>query len=180
MSRLGRIIALLTAACASSEESPSSAVEPSETTAATDIEAATPDVQEDTASVVSLETAPLPESGPAGEVVAVALTVRAGTSAMAGATVTVEVLAGGGSAEAATTDDNGLATLAWHLGVAPVPQRLKLSVGEVSTEVSLDATRKTPLASTTFGDVPGFLEEANLDGSTEDLVFVDDTGRQVR
>jgi len=108
----------------------------------------------------------LPETAPAGEVLTLDFKV---TGAQA---LEVNVRAGGGSAQAGPPTSDGMVTVTWTLGVVPVLQELSVFFVEGQSEVlKVRATPAAGLTSEPFGDVAGFLADANIAGSTEDLVF---------
>ncbi len=151
---------------------------PGDAAALPDEDAGPTDASGVTGEMLSLVST-LPATATAGTVLSVELELTLDGATVAGASVTAEVTAGGGAAEAAVTDAAGRATVQWTLGVVPVDQRLVLAApgsGDGSATLSLEvrAQRDAPLASEPFGDVAGFLAAAGIDASTEDLVFAGD------
>ena len=140
--------------------------------------------------VGSLSVTGVPQTAEAGTSLDLALRLQ---GADPGTVVRIEVVAGGGSVSPAlmTFDEGGSQPFTWTLGVAPVPQRIRVFVqgppdsngapngnardddGEVEAEgfYAVDATRTTTLQAKMFGDVHAMLETAKRDGSTEDLAF---------
>jgi sugar lactone lactonase YvrE len=90
--------------------------------------------------------------------------------------VSFRVELGGGGIEPATarTDAAGRASAFWTIGVAPVTNRLSVSARESSLEYETRARLDRPLRPEAFGDIPSFIAEQMLAGSTEDLAFDED------
>ncbi|PKN56110.1 MAG: hypothetical protein CVU56_17900 [Deltaproteobacteria bacterium HGW-Deltaproteobacteria-14] len=102
-------------------------------------------------------------------------TAPAGATAEAGTTLT----AGGGALDVATvtTDDAGVATVTWTVGVAPIDNRLTFEAdGGILGSATVRATMGVEPVPTAFGDVDAFLTGLDREGSTEGLAFAaDDT-----
>jgi len=128
-------------------------------------------------SVASLELVTGPEAATAAGAT-VTLTVRARDgrgAAVADVALVATLDAGGGTlgASALTTDADGLATLAWTVGVAPVANTVTVASGDVRATATTRATvaADAELAPTPFGAVDAWLTAAAREGSTEDLAF---------
>lgn len=128
-------------------------------------------------SAVLVLTNAAPAVAPAGELLSLGVDVTTAAGAAAELDLVLTVTAGGGSVATARTDAEGHATVAWTLGLVPVDQKLTVEAAGQLLEIVVRAERSTPLTSEPFGDVPGFLAAAGIDGSTEDLVFLGDTVR---
>ena len=110
--------------------------------------------------------------GAAGEALDLVAVVSTPAGPAAGLSLDVVVERGGGSAAATVvTDAAGRAGIGWTLGVAPVQNRLRATVGAGSVVAVVDAVRATPLGSDGFGGVDARLTELGVEGSTEDLAF---------
>ncbi|MEZ4468834.1 MAG: hypothetical protein R3F43_31505, partial [bacterium] len=123
-------------------------------------------------SSLGIALEPVPAEATAGAVVELAFTVTTPNGPAAGLRVEPTVEAGGGMAIGADSGPDGRGTIAWTLGVAPVRQRLRLSVGPAADTVTVEAQPPDPApTSTRFGDVPGWLMAEGVGGTTEDLAF---------
>ena len=168
------VLALLVLACGG-DDSPASPA-PADTPAV-DVTARADTAGADSAAGATILTlsADLPSAAPAGEALTVGVDLMAGATPVAGVTIESLVHAGGGQASAAVTDSAGHAEVTWTLGVVPVDQRLTLTAAEAAPlEALVRAERAAPLQSEPFGGVAGFLADAGIEASTEDLVFVGD------
>jgi len=129
---------------------------------------------------------PVPQTGIAGEAPAEAPVIEVkGAEGMVvqGVVVELDVELGGGSVASAqvVTDGDGMATIQWTLGLPPVMNRLRAVIeagtpDESSVTFDVQAEAGDPLIPEPFGDVNGFLESNDIQGTTEDLVF-DNQGR---
>jgi len=124
-----------------------------------------------------------PASVPAGSLLDLRVVVRDEDGRpVPGAEVRARVLRGGGRLEQdlLRTDGQGEAAVQWRLGPVPVPQRLGLASGVLVAVAEVDATpRDPPEEPLPFGDIDAFLEQAGVEGSTEDLAFSPDGTRLV-
>lgn len=119
-----------------------------------------------------------PPTAPAGEVLELAVDVTAPDTALV---ATVErgggALSDGVGGEVIAGPD-GVATVRWTLGVAPIDNTLRLALADDPTQavsVTVRGALEAPWTSATFGDVNGFLNsEDHYTGSTEDLTFTGD------
>ncbi|HOU53143.1 MAG TPA: exo-alpha-sialidase [Myxococcota bacterium] len=131
--------------------------------------------EEDTAGPPGITVRGAPEAAPAGASLELALEVRDdGGRPLAGTEVRVRVVRGGGRAEAdrVTTDPAGIAVVRWRLGPVPVPQRLGIAADTWTAVVAVEALPGDPPADPApFGDLDAFLQQAGIEGSTEDLAF---------
>lgn len=101
-----------------------------------------------------------------------------------GERLVAQVLAGGGGleADAATAGADGRALFTWTMGVVPVDQRLAVRRADAAQPpapgdeiaITVRAALAQPYAPAAFGDVEDALADAGIDGTTEDLAFVDD------
>lgn len=99
-----------------------------------------------------------------------------------GAEVFVRVVRGGGQVERdqVTTDGAGVAVVRWRLGSVPVPQRLGVAAGTWTAIAEVDALPGDPPEEPQpFGDLDAFLQQAGIEGSTEDLCVAPDGTRLV-
>lgn len=129
---------------------------------------------------------PVPQTGPAGGSLSempIVIVIDAEGKPVPDQVVNLDVELGGGKLEAlqVATDENGLASLPWILGPAPVKNRLRVTLGpgaksEASEVFDVMGELSQPVVPEFFGDVHAFMTDHAIEGSTEDLAF-DDTGR---
>lgn len=135
----------------------------------------------------TLQKAGVPaQIGSAGAVLAdapVFLVLDAEGMPVPGVTVTLAVELGGGSVDPAqiTTDMDGKGIATWTLGLPPVVNRLRGTIGagtvdESSTTFDVMGELVEPVVPQFFGDIHGFMSSAGIEGSTEDLAFTGDGG----
>lgn len=131
----------------------------------------------ETPSVVILTVVDeVPASAPAATTLAEPVTVRVTNFAgapLANVEVEFSVRRGGGSVEPEIlqTSEDGTASAAWTLGVAPVNNRLRIRAAGEAVRINTLATLDTPYMAESFGDVHEFMTEQGIEGSTEDLAF---------
>lgn len=140
--------------------------------------AACDDTDSATAPTAPASVAPVPASAPAGEALeGLTVDVTAPDTAL-----TVSVTRGGGLIDGARqatlrSGSDGLATIPWVLGPAPVDNTLVVEVVEADLPplaVTVRATLEAPMRAEPFADVHAFLAEEGYNGglqSTEDLAF---------
>ncbi|MEZ4475745.1 MAG: hypothetical protein R3F60_34095, partial [bacterium] len=95
-------------------------------------------------SSLGIALEPVPAEATAGALVELAFTVTTPNGPAAGLRVEPTVEAGGGMAIGADSGPDGRGTIAWTLGVAPVRQRLRLSVGPAADTVTVEAQPPDP------------------------------------
>lgn len=119
------------------------------------------------------------ETAPAGQPVSVTLrTTTPEGDPLADIELQLDAISGGGglSASMLTTDEEGLATFDWTIGVAPIVNQISPRRGEESLSIETMATLETPWQTEPLGDIESYLAELGVEESTEDLVF-DSEGR---
>ncbi|MFT7519082.1 MAG: sugar lactone lactonase YvrE [Kiritimatiellia bacterium] len=89
----------------------------------------------------------------------------------------LEVVRGGGTLTTATvmTGPQGEASVdRWRLGIVPVVNRLRVVSAQAMLNVDLEVVIDPLPTTSLFGDLNGYLEANDIDGSTEDLAFTPD------
>ncbi|TNF22753.1 MAG: hypothetical protein EP329_28270 [Deltaproteobacteria bacterium] len=127
------------------------------------------------ATTLAVTTTATAGAAEAGTTVTATVTLKSGSGAgLADVALSAEVTRGGGvaSTETLTTNADGVATLTWTLGLAPVDNTLSVVTadGEAGT-ATVRATIGEEPQPVAFGDVDAFLTDLGRSGSTEGLTF---------